>query len=240
MTGPTFEYVGSELDLFSQAHTWRSYWASKVRPFLGSRILEVGAGIGSVTRLLYEPSKAWTALEPDPTLASRIDLTFSASHQIDVKVGSLQTFEPDAEFDSILYVDVLEHIEKDRDELRMAYDVLAEGGFLIVLAPAHQWLFTPFDSSIGHYRRYSRKSIRALTPVGAKEASALYLDSAGMLASSANRMLLKSANPTRQQIQFWDQRLVPISRRLDRLLGHHVGKSVLMVWEKPTAVRNLS
>lgn len=66
-----FEYQGSELDLFLEAKTWRTYWASMISPFLGQTVLEVGAGLGSSTKVLRDVSHTWVALEPDPTLIAR-------------------------------------------------------------------------------------------------------------------------------------------------------------------------
>ena len=228
-----YEYAGSELDLFSGATNWRGYWAEQVRPHLGQRVLEVGAGIGTVTRALQQVGQSWTAVEPDPALAERIVQGGGAGSQVNVVVGSIDDTPADAEFDSILYIDVLEHIEDDRTEVEKAYKRLAPGGRLVILAPAHQWLFTPFDASIGHYRRYDLKALRAIKPKGAAEVRAAYLDTAGILASAANRLLLRTATPTREQIALWDTRLVPLSRRLDALLGYRAGKSVLMVWGRP-------
>ena len=111
-------------------------------------------------------------------------------------------------FDAILYLDVLEHIADDRAELDRAARLLRPSGKIIVLAPAHQWLFTAFDSAIGHYRRYDRKSLQALAPRGCRLTSLSYLDSVGMLASLINRLLLRQPMPKRGQILLWDRLLV--------------------------------
>lgn len=230
-----FAYVGSELDVFAGAKNWRAYWSSLVRPHLGTNVLEIGAGIGSVTEALRSPDMHWTAVEPDPGLACRIasdDPARSAAH-LTVITGSIADVPEDSTFDSILYIDVLEHIEDDAVEVNRAWAHLAKGGRLVILSPAHQWLFTPFDAAIGHYRRYSLKGLDRLRPTAARVIVRGYLDAAGVLASSANRVLLRSAHPTRAQIDLWDKRLVPTSRLLDRLLGHRIGKSVLAIWQKP-------
>jgi hypothetical protein len=113
---------------------------------------------------------------------------------------------------------------------------LRAGGHLIVLSPAWPFLFSPFDSAIGHYRRYTRASLRsAARPAGLAEKEMIYLDCAGMLASAANRLLLRSSMPTLEQILLWDRRLVPVSERIDRLFGEHIGKTIVGVWEKPDA-----
>lgn len=228
-----YTYEGSELEVFADAHNWRAYWSSLVRPFLGRRVLEVGAGIGSVTRVLYSPGRQWTALEPDPLLSARIPETMGAEADVTVVTGSLADLSTDASFDSVIYIDVLEHIEHDAAEVASAWERLSTGGTLVVLAPAHQRLYTPFDAAIGHFRRYSLSQLRDLRPPAATELFGGYLDSAGVLASAGNRLLLRSAHPTREQIALWDTRLVPVSRALDRMLRHRVGKSVLIVWRKP-------
>jgi hypothetical protein len=101
---------------------------------------------------------------------------------------------------------------------------------VIVLAPAHQWLFTPFDSAIGHFRRYTRKTLAAAAPPELHTEKLIYLDAVGLAASLANRLLLKQSMPTHAQIQTWDRLMVPISRLLDPLLGNRAGKSVLGIW----------
>jgi len=124
----------------------------------------------------------------------------------------------------------LEHIEDDAGEFRRAASHLSPGGVLIILSPAHPWLFTPFDHAIGHYRRYTKTSLAAVSPSHLCREKLTYLDSAGLLASLGNRLLLKSRMPTAAQIRTWDGMLVPCSRWLDPLLCGTVGKSVLGIW----------
>ncbi|MBT8363844.1 MAG: methyltransferase type 12, partial [Deltaproteobacteria bacterium] len=130
------------------------------------------------------------------------------------------------------YIDVLEHIEKDELELKRAVQKLKKTGILIVLAPAHQILFTPFDDAIGHFRRYNKNQLMKISPPEIRLLRVRYLDSAGCLASLSNKFMLKSGTPTRQQIIFWDKILVPFSRLLDPLFGYKIGKSIYMVWQK--------
>src|SRR5579883_1179753 len=187
-----FEYVGSELSIFEKARNWKAYWSAQIAPFVRGDVLEVGAGIGANTRLLAELKfDAWTALEPDGSLAEQIELPSAKHHK---RVGTIE--DVGGRFDAILYIDVLEHIEDDRGEMERAAEHLRPGGSLIVLAPAHPFLFTPFDKAIGHYRRYTRESLRAVAPEELDEVRMVYLDSVGMLASAANRVLLKASMPT--------------------------------------------
>ncbi|GJM26088.1 MAG: hypothetical protein DHS20C16_25030 [Phycisphaerae bacterium] len=230
------EYVGRELELFAQASHWKSYIRHQVVPFLGEHVLEVGAGLGGTTRFLCDGSQnRWTCLEPDASLAAKLQDSIKSGDIppcCESAVGTLASVETDWAVDTVLYIDVLEHIENDAAELASAVAALRPGGHVVVLSPAHQWLFTPFDEAIGHFRRYSKRTLAALTPSGATLVKLTYLDSVGLLASLANRLLLRSAEPTHQQIQLWDKAMVRTSRILDPMLGRRIGKSVLGVWRR--------
>jgi SAM-dependent methyltransferase len=230
------KYIGSELDLFALASNWKSYWVSEIRRYVVGDVLEVGAGTGINTGLLKsDRTSSWTCLEPDPALADRMKKTFAAQAALSdcqVRVMTTADLERDRKFDTILYVDVLEHIADDREEMERAAGLLREEGRIIVLAPAHQFLYTPFDKSIGHFRRYDKTSLAACSPADCDLVRLLYLDSAGLLASISNRLLLSQSMPTTRQIMFWDRLLVPHSRYLDRLTLHKVGKSVVCIWQK--------
>jgi SAM-dependent methyltransferase len=229
-------YGGSELELFSQARNWKSYWSSLIHPFIGGRVLDVGAGIGATSQVLGDPSQqSWVALEPDSKLAEEIGRRQRCNvvpSQCEIRVGTLADLADTEVFDSILYIDVLEHIADDRAEFQRAVRHLGKSGYLIVLAPAHQFLFSPFDSSVGHHRRYNKRTLGSLAASNVECVKLLYLDSVGLIASSANRFLLRSGIPTPTQIAVWDRVMVPPSRWVDPLLAYSVGKSILGVWRK--------
>ncbi len=228
-------YPGEELDLFAHASNWKAYWSDRIRSCMGPDVLEVGAGIGTNTELLRGGMAGrWVCLEPDPALAARIQASpvlDGPARTVEVVTGTVEELPPEVQFDTVLYIDVLEHIKEDAAELARAWGLLRTGGHLIVLAPAHPALFSPFDEAVGHYRRYTRKSLRAIAPPNAGSGRFCYLDSVGVFASLANRLWLRSPVPAPAQIHFWDRRLVPLSRILDPVLGYRVGKSVLAIWQ---------
>jgi SAM-dependent methyltransferase len=229
-------YEGGELDIFFAARHWKSYWSRKIAPHIGQTVLEVGAGFGANTPYLFGASRRrWVCLEPDAALTAQIPdrlKEYSWSPVVETRVGTLPDIPARETFDTLLYIDVLEHIEDDHGELRAALARLVPGGKIIVLSPAHPWLFTEFDRAIGHFRRYTKASLRACTPPGARIVELYYLDAVGLLASSANRLLLHQSMPTASQIQFWDRWLVTNSLWFDPLLGFQLGKTVIGVWSK--------
>lgn len=233
MTGPN--YLGSELDLFREARNWKSYWSRQLRPFIGGEVLEVGAGIGSNTGLLDDGnSGVWTCVEPDPRLVEQLSRNLKSRSGVPYEIvcGTLQSMG-ERRFDTILYVDVLEHIEDDRAELRDAAAHLRPDGHIAVLAPAHQCMRTPFDTAVGHFRRYDRSTLRKISPEGLRIERMRYLDCAGLAASLANLLVLRQSMPTAAQLRAWDRWMIPVSRRLDPLLGFTLGKSILGVWRNP-------
>ncbi len=232
-----FKYVGSELELFGEALNWKNYYSRLMKPFIHGHVLEVGAGIGANTPQLWNSKvTSWLCLEPDAALHAKI-VNKIASNQMPVGCSSKNGFLSDLPtnnfFDTVLYVDVLEHIEDDKSELINAAAHLNAGGRLIVLSPSHDWLFSEFDTAVGHFRRYNRKSLNRISPPTMHLEKQFYLDSVGTIASLANRLILKKGHPNKSQIKVWDRFLVPASQILDPCLGRRFGKTIVSIWLKP-------
>ncbi len=167
-------------------------------------------------------SSQWSATNSVPVPAAAIQ----------ARQGTLSDLPADERFDAVVYLDVLEHIEADRAELIAAANRLTPSGHLVVLAPAFQSLYSEFDRAIGHYRRYTITSLKALTPPDTIVVYARYLDAAGACLSAANRLILSRTAPTSRNIRFWDRCVIPISRVADHVLGRLAGRSVVCVWQK--------
>jgi SAM-dependent methyltransferase len=231
-----YNYPGSELDLFAHATHWKRYIYNQLHPIITGDVLEVGAGIGETTKILQSGGeKSWTCIEPDRDLSFRLIESFNR-HKFrskpEVITGTISDVPVEARYDTILYVDVLEHIESDRLELDAAAGLLKPGGHLIVVAPAHPYLFSPFDAAIGHYRRYNRNKLIELTPGSTEIERIRYLDSIGFFASLGNRLILGAGMPDLKQIKIWDRFMVPLSVVLDPLLGYRFGKTIVCVWRR--------
>ena len=233
---PEYEYIGNELELFAKAERWKSYFRSHLQRYLQGDVLEVGAGLGGTTCVFDQGGfQSWTCLEPDKELCRQLEQAISQLHQPQryrLAQGTLSTLEPTALFDAIIYIDVLEHIENDAEEVALAAQHLKPGGNIVILSPAYQFLYSPFDKRIGHFRRYTLSALRKITPHGCKSKKGFYLDSMGAAASLANRLLLKASMPTAKQIAFWDSVLVRLSRLFDPLHFYSFGRSVIVIWQK--------
>lgn len=224
----TAEYGGNELELFQHASNWKAYWQTKIAPYVRGNVLEVGGGIGANTPFFAERADTLTVLEPDAKMAEQIAQLGLEK----VAVEAVTTESISGQFDAIFYIDVLEHIEKDAEELAHAACLLKPNGVIVVLSPAYPSLFSPFDTHVGHFRRYTKKSLKALTLAGIQAKKVFYLDAVGCAASFANRAILSQSLPSHRQIAVWDKLMVPLSRLIDPLLVYGFGKTVIAVYEK--------
>lgn len=229
-------YVGNELDLFEKATVWKNYYGRFLTPYLQGKILEVGAGIGGTTSQLCDGSQEkWLCLEPDPNLYAKLEC------KINEKLlpacctcikGTTSDLSLHEKFNAIMYIDVIEHIERDAEELQRASELLETNGYLIILVPAHQFLYNEFDKAIGHYRRYNKKILVATIPTDLKLLKMRYFDSCGLASSLANKYFLRQNYPTVKQILFWDKFLVPVSKIVDFISNYNIGKTLVGIWQK--------
>jgi SAM-dependent methyltransferase len=230
-----FRYEADELELFAKATNWKAYWASRIAPFIKGDVLEVGAGLGANTELLRSFSRGrYVCLEPDSQLIRQLQIRLKVTSNVETLNGVVASLAPREQFDTAIYIDVLEHIEDDVAELDRVAKHIKPNGHIVVLSPAYEALRSPFDEALGHYRRYNRSALVRCTPPGSSVIRVDYLDSLGGILSLANRLILRQSYPTRSQILFWDSQVVSVSRRIDRLSGFRIGKSILGIWRIST------
>jgi 2-polyprenyl-3-methyl-5-hydroxy-6-metoxy-1,4-benzoquinol methylase len=232
------EYIGNELELFQYAVNWKKYFGNYLKPFLKGDVCEVGAGLGGTTKeLINENVNLWLAIEPDAKLASEIhQMINKVEHQSKVQVvcGTLADVSVEVVFDAVIYIDVMEHIEFDRQEFELAANHLKKGGKLIILVPAFNFLYNSFDKAIGHFRRYDKPMLKSLNAGNVlRPVSMNYFDSMGFFASVANKLFIKRSDITRGNVDMWDSYLIPVSRVIDPILFRTFGKTLIGVWEKP-------
>lgn len=230
------KYIGDELSIFKEAINWKQYWHNSVKNYLKGDVLEVGAGMGINTNLILQNNanvNSILALEPDKLLADQIFDNIQINHsKVKAQCSYIDSLSPSDKFDTIIYIDVIEHIERDQEELSKAKLHLKKGGHLIILVPAYNYLFSPFDKAIGHYRRYNKKLLINTVPNDLTTVKFFYLDSLGACASLVNKLILKQSYPTKNQILKWDRLIVPTSKIVDKLVFNSFGKSLVGVWKK--------
>jgi glycosyltransferase involved in cell wall biosynthesis len=152
------------LDAFSVAPRFNQWMADTVRPFLGKRVLEFGAGMGNLTRPLSLGRDRYVASDLDGDHLARLKVTLQHRANVEVHAGDAARAEDFESFrgrmDSVVCLNVLEHVEDDLACARNMFMVLAQGGRAVVLAPQGPKLFGTLDQVLGHRRRYTREGLR--------------------------------------------------------------------------------
>ena len=215
-----------------QAANYRTYWSSKLPELTSSSvILEVGAGIGSNLALFLEKEIRVVALEPDSYNRDII----KKEHAEWVKNGFLRVISNFSEltsedkFDLLVYIDVLEHIYSDNEELQRSVKFIQTSGHLLVIVPAHPSLFSEFDKSIGHFRRYSNSSLKKIIPEELQIKYVGKIDPLGLFGVIFNKFFRRK-NVSIKQVEIWDKFFVPISWQLDKVVTKgRVGKSIILL-----------
>jgi SAM-dependent methyltransferase len=207
-------------------------------PYLRGRILEVGAGTGTITRRLVEryPDISIVALEPAENMFFRLHAYATLTPRVTVRKETLGEYVHEARgrFDVVLYVNVLEHIDDDSREIELAAEALRPGGALLVFGPALERLYSELDHKAGHYRRYSLQRLRELAQrAGLRIISLDYFDMLGVVPYFLVYTWLRRTKIRSSTLWGYDRLMVPVSRSVQRVLRHPpVGKNVVLIARK--------
>jgi glycosyltransferase involved in cell wall biosynthesis len=215
------EYGSQILARLSRAPRFNAWMADTIRPYCGNHVLEIGSGVGNLTQKLL-PRRKYVASDINPlyiqTLSRlRADRPYLKSAFCDVT--DLATFpKEEGPFDTVICLNVIEHVPDDRASLLNIRSVLAPGGKAIVLVPQGQWNFGTLDEVLGHQRRYSQESLRALAAgCGFKVREVLPFNRVGTPAWWLNGRLLRRRTFGLGQILTLNL-LTPLFRRIDGIL----------------------
>ncbi len=229
MRNKNINYPGWELKYFDKAKNFRKYQFNLIKNNIKGNIAEIGPGNGVFLKYYIKNSKKIYLYEP--TVAFNKNLKKNRSKRIRIinkKFRLKKNF-----FDTILYLDVVEHIENDKIEIKNAFKSLRKGGKLIINVPAFQHLYSQFDKDIDHFRRYSKSDFKKiLDKLKIYHHQIIYFDSLGYMLSLLSKIFVKNyRNHFAKKIKFWDT-LIPMSKFFDKILFHSFGKSLLVIIEK--------
>lgn len=186
-----------------------------IAPCLFGNILEVGCGTGTFTALIASAGHRVTAVDINPSYVATAKARLATQDRVAVLAGDATSMSWDTRFDTVVLLDVLEHIEDDLGFLRRLAGCLAPGGRLVLKVPAGEWLYSPLDTAIGHFRRYSKKSLRrAFAEAGLRRGGERYFNAAGVPGWWLNGRVLKRTTPPQEQIRAFEA-IVPLLRAVE-------------------------
>jgi SAM-dependent methyltransferase len=183
-----------------------------IAPCLSGNILEVGCGTGTFTALMALAGHRVTAVDINPSYVEKAKARLATLNGVSIVAGDATRMSWPTRFDTVVLLDVLEHIEDDGEFLRRLAACLAPGGRLVVKVPAGEWLFSPLDAAIGHHRRYSKKTLcRAFAEAGLVPGDERYFNAAGVPGWWLNGRVLKRITPPQEHIRIFEA-IVPLLR----------------------------
>jgi glycosyltransferase involved in cell wall biosynthesis len=227
-------YGSHTLARLSRAPNFNGWMADTIRSYCGSRVLEIGSGIGNLTRRLV-PRTQYVASDINPLYLQSLEALATERPYMQTSycdVTDLESFPRlETGYDTVVCLNVIEHVEGDRVALGNIRSVLSEGGTAIILVPQGQWNFGTLDTVLGHFRRYSRESLaQAATDAGFVVRKIFEFNRIGTPAWYLNGKILKRRNFGLFQIWMLD-RLTPVFRAIDALLPFP-GLSLIAVLER--------
>jgi SAM-dependent methyltransferase len=220
----------SVLEALEGARNYNGWLASLARPYLGDDPLEIGSGRGTYLALWLEPGiERFTATEIDAELVAHLRDRFSDDDR--VTVAELDLLDaPRANHSAVVALNVLEHIADDVAGLRGASRLVRPGGAVILVVPAFSLAMSRFDRDIGHYRRYTAKTLRqAFSDAGLAVEDLRYVNAPGLLAWTVGMRLLRMAPREGSVLRVWDSVVVPPTRALERRWRPPFGQSLFAV-----------
>ena len=223
------QYLNQVLEYFDISEKYRSYQIELFNEYVGKNVLEVGAGRGKIIEILSnDKSKFFTLLELDNNFYDYLIKNLQSEKII---VKNKKTTQINDKFDTIIYLDVIEHIDKDEEELNNALRLLEKNSHLIIIVPAFQILFSEFDKNVGHYRRYHKKFFKDYAQKNSLEIKQLkYFDVLGFFIVFLSKFIgLTNSKRNKLGIKIWNF-LIPLSKFLDKIIFHSLGKSRLIFW----------
>jgi SAM-dependent methyltransferase len=217
----------------SGAPNYNTWLGERFREHAGARVLEVGAGIGTITGLLAEGRERVVALEVDAFYVRRLQNRFRGVPQVvpylsDVALADFESLAQQR-FDSIVLSNVMEHIPDDGGAVRRFAQILPSGGKVLILVPALPAIFGAMDEAVGHYRRYTPTTLRSVLEGNGFEVETLeWMNLVGIPGWFVNGKLLKRRSMPPLQLRLYDQ-LAPWLARAEAMVKLPVGMSLFCV-----------
>jgi len=224
-------YPETASERFEKANLWIKYTIFKIRKYLKDDILEVGAGWGSFTKSYMNNLNSITLTDMDDDNFNILNRNFVNEKKI--KVLKSLTKDINQKFNSIIYLNVLEHIEEDKLEIETALEKLNNVGYLVILVPAHQKMYSKLDKAVGHFKRYDIDFFKTNHFKNSKIVKLQFLDTLGYTLYQLNKIFFKNEiYPSNFKIFVWDKIFTPFTIIIDYFTRYKFGKNILCVYQK--------
>ena len=220
------------LEELDQAKHYSAWILQMIAPHISGRILEVGAGRGTYSTYFADRGHL-TALEPSAVNSAVLRERLKEYPNASVITAELAGAAAPGSYDTVVLLNVLEHIPDDHQALGDIYEALAPGGKMVLWVPAFESLYGKFDQRIGHYRRYRRDQLLALVhKVGFQQVTAKYTNMPGYFAWWVVVRVLGRTPTSGGLASTYDRFFIPVISRVERFVRPPIGQSLLVVAQR--------
>ena len=228
------EYAANDLEVVEEARRYSDHVFSLFQPFIGRRVLEVGAGIGTMSRKLVRAADLVIGVEPNASCFTRLESAMRAEQKFRMEPRHLEECDPvelvRQQLDTVYCVNVLEHIEDDVAALTMFRHVIVQGGHVLIYVPAFQSAYGPLDAELGHHRRYSKQTLAAaFAKAGIELVRLRYANPVGLIGWMFNSHVRKARHHSLEQVRLFERFVAPWALPLERLIPPPFGSSLMAV-----------
>jgi SAM-dependent methyltransferase len=233
----SFSYSGTELDALAGAQNYYRWIYRRFAPFLGRRIVEIGSGVGTLADILLKGGspEEMILVEPASNLFPVLRERFAAEPRVTLINGYAEAIPATVSADSIILVNVLEHIADAQGLLAFLHTRLVGRGRLLILVPAGPRLFGSLDRAFGHYRRYTASSLTdSLQGSGFTITSLQYFNLPGVISWFIAGKVLRKTTLSRRDVQLYDRWIVPWISALESVWVPPFGQSLIAISERRT------
>jgi SAM-dependent methyltransferase len=240
LTGESLDATGEEtLIAFSKATAFNVWLSDQVLPWTKGHILEVGSGIGNISEIIIQKNLTVTLSDLNPQYCSLLKNKFEKSKtckgiiSLDIAESAFkEKYAPLLnKFDTIIALNVIEHIKNDSQAFENCKNLLTPGGRIIILVPAFNFLYNSFDRELGHYRRYTGKKLSdKIQSAGFNVIHRQYFNMPAIFGWFFSGSIFKLKLIPEKQLNFYNY-LVPVFKKIDTLFHKKIGISLIMVGE---------
>ncbi len=236
MTANESDVIIQDLEIMADAVNYRHWIYSRISRYIGQRIIELGAGIGNFTERFLDRELV-VAVDNHAPCIERLRKRFLnhgnvVTEKVDIssrEILSLSRYKPD----TIICINVLEHVKNDSRALSHMFHVLTKAGNIILFVPAFQFLYGDIDRIVGHHRRYSKSELKEkLIKAGFKLKDIFYMNSIGTIGWFLNNKIFKRKEESPSQVIFYDRFIVPWLKHLENHITLPLGLSLIAIGEK--------
>ena len=230
----------STLDVISQANKFNVWMYKTIQPYCSGNVLEIGSGIGNISQYFLQNNYRITLTDIREGYCVRLKQKFNGNPNLS-GVEQLDLLDQDLDkkyfmhfdkYDTIFALNVIEHIYDDTLALKNCNKFLTRGGKIIILVPSYQCLFSRFDRELGHYRRYTKKTLsEVFISSGYNIIHKQYFNMVGIFGWYFSGKILKKKVIPSGQMSLYNN-LVPLFKIIDKIFFNSMGLSTIIVGEK--------